>query len=259
MTSDAKVGFLLGLVFIVTIAFLMNGLPGLLNRNPSSDLIRTTATDANGSLRLDDQASKAVHRVRREMIDLPYPPRRIDLEKNRRQDPRFAAHNDTDKNNQIKKKKTPGTPVKVYTVKDGDMLATIAKKLYGGELGNKRATIAKLYEANRDLLSSPDDISIGQKLRIPYLLTEDEMKARDRLESTGRFDKIKKTFNGIVKRPSAKKKVKLYVVKDKDSLWKIAEKMLSDGSRFGEIRKLNKNILPDGDVLTIGMRLKIPQ
>jgi hypothetical protein len=31
MTADAKVGLLLGLVFIVLIAFLINGLPGFLN------------------------------------------------------------------------------------------------------------------------------------------------------------------------------------------------------------------------------------
>ena len=257
MTSDAKVGLLLGLVFIVIIAFLMNGLPGLLNRNPSSGLIRTTAAGTSDTLRLDGQASDAVRRVRREMIDLPFPPRRIDLEETRRQDPRFVVRNVTGKNDAVKK--PSGTPVKVYTVEDGDNLATIAMKIYGKEIGNKHATITKLFEANRDLLSSPDDLSIGQKLRIPYSLTAKEVKAQDKLKSTGMFDKVKKTFNSIVKGPSTRNQPKVYIVKDDDSLWKIAEKMLSDGSRFEEILRLNGNILPDGDILTIGMRLQIPQ
>lgn len=258
MTSDHKVGLLLGLALIVIIAFLMNGLPGLLSGNPSSDLIRTTAIGTSATLRLDGQASDAVRRVRRERIDLPYPPRRINLEENRRKDPRFAVGRVTGIT-RVTKNKTSGTPLKVYTVEDGDNLATIARKVYGSEIGNKHATIAKLFEANRDLLVSADDISIGQKLRIPYSLTAKEVKARDKLKLTGVFDKVKNTFNNMVNRPSTQSRARTYIVKDGDSLWKIAEKMLSDGSRFGEIRNFNRNILPDEDSLTIGMRLQIPQ
>ena len=266
MTSDAKVGLLLGLVFIVIIAFLMNGLPKLLDRNPSDGLIRTTAAGTSDTLGLDDQASDAVRKVRKEMIDLPFPHRRIDLKENRQKDPRFAAHNDKAVIKPAKKevttpaKKTVSNPqVRTYTVEDGDNLATIAKKIYGDQIGNKHATITKLFEANRNLLESPDDISIGQKLRMPNLLTTDEVKAANKLKSTGMFDKVKNTINTIAKRPSSQSRTKVYVVRDGDSLWKIAEKQLSGGNRAEEIRKLNSSILPDGDMLTIGMKLQIPQ
>jgi nucleoid-associated protein YgaU len=49
-----------------------------------------------------------------------------------------------------------------YEVKAGDTLSKIAREFYGD---------AKLYpqifDANRDQLSDPDKIKVGQKLRIP--------------------------------------------------------------------------------------------
>ena len=45
MTSDAKVGLLLGLVFIVIIAFLINGLPNILKNDPGPEITRNTDPD----------------------------------------------------------------------------------------------------------------------------------------------------------------------------------------------------------------------
>jgi nucleoid-associated protein YgaU len=51
--------------------------------------------------------------------------------------------------------------------------------------------------------------------------------------------------------------VKLYTVKDGDSLWKIARNQLGDGNRFKEILKLNPNISAN-DNLAVSTKLKIP-
>lgn len=49
-----------------------------------------------------------------------------------------------------------------YTVQSGDSLSRIAKRFYDD------STLSHLiFEANRDQLSSPDEIRVGQKLRIP--------------------------------------------------------------------------------------------
>ncbi|GAI21734.1 unnamed protein product, partial [marine sediment metagenome] len=58
---------------------------------------------------------------------------------------------------------------KVYVVGEGDNLAVIAKKLYGSEQGSKRTNIARIFDANRRFLESPDEIYVGQKLVIPSL------------------------------------------------------------------------------------------
>jgi nucleoid-associated protein YgaU len=49
-----------------------------------------------------------------------------------------------------------------YTVVSGDTLSKISKQYYGD--ANK---YMKIFEANKPMLSSPDKIYPGQKLRIP--------------------------------------------------------------------------------------------
>ena len=49
-----------------------------------------------------------------------------------------------------------------YEVKSGDTLSKIAQALYGDP-----SLYPKIFEANRDRLSDPDRIQVGQKLRIP--------------------------------------------------------------------------------------------
>ena len=49
-----------------------------------------------------------------------------------------------------------------------------------------------------------------------------------------------------------------YVVRQGDSLWRIAAKQFGDGSRYREIAELNADILEDEDFLSVGMRLKLP-
>jgi len=56
------------------------------------------------------------------------------------------------------------TAMKIYEVVSGDSLSKIAKREYGHANEWKR-----IYEANRDLLSDPDKIYPGQKLKIPPL------------------------------------------------------------------------------------------
>ena len=53
-------------------------------------------------------------------------------------------------------------PEKIYEVAAGDTLSKIAKQFYGD--ANK---YMKIFEANKDQLSDPNKIEVGQKLRIP--------------------------------------------------------------------------------------------
>lgn len=54
-----------------------------------------------------------------------------------------------------------GDPV-VYEVDHGEWLASIALKLYGS-----KAFWGYIYEVNRDMLSSPDDVKAGMELYLP--------------------------------------------------------------------------------------------
>lgn len=49
-----------------------------------------------------------------------------------------------------------------YTVKAGDTLSKISKEVYGSP-----NQYMKIFEANKDQLSDPDKIQVGQELKIP--------------------------------------------------------------------------------------------
>lgn len=49
-----------------------------------------------------------------------------------------------------------------YTVKKGDTLSKIAEEYYGDKM-----LYPQIFEANRDQLTDPNKIKVGQKLRIP--------------------------------------------------------------------------------------------
>lgn len=53
-------------------------------------------------------------------------------------------------------------PGQTYTVKKGDSLSKIAKRVYGDAQQWR-----KIYEANRDLIENPDLIHPGQVLKLP--------------------------------------------------------------------------------------------
>jgi nucleoid-associated protein YgaU len=53
-------------------------------------------------------------------------------------------------------------PGLTYKVISGDTLSKIAKRFYGDS-----SAYQKIFEANRDQLSDPDKIKVGQELRLP--------------------------------------------------------------------------------------------
>ncbi len=277
MTRDVKIGLLLGLAFIFMIAFVINGLPSF--RGDSNELTKTwvdfpdkqpgIGAKERGVIDWAAAIEKQPFRVDNPLLDDPVR-FRTDLP----QGPPTAKNTNPlglqDSN--IVKPVAPGpinveiTDVKpalpkIYVVADGDNLALIAKKFYGDEEGNKRANIMKIFEANRNLLESADDIQVGQKLIIPALRSSAaaENKNKSGLASSI-FEKVKSigrehlsSNKGRTAEPSKK-----YTVREGDSLWRIAAEQLGDGSRYTEVAKLNADILSDEDSLTVGTSLKIP-
>lgn len=69
----------------------------------------------------------------------------------------------------------PSVSYKSYTVKKGDTLEKISKKFYGTTRKWRR-----IYDANRDVLKSPDRLYAGQELRIPSAESSGESIDTDR-------------------------------------------------------------------------------
>ena len=280
MTCDAKIGLMLGLVFIFLIAFIINGLPSFNNDkdnneltlrivNPQSDRVGLAAKERKANFEVvnptNSEASKPIvstekassearvtaARNRGIRFETPLPKKPSDVKK-------------TEVAKETKKgvKTAPNKAVlpKVYVVEEGDSLAIIAKKFYGGEEGNKAVNVSRIYEANRRDLKSADEIYVGQKLVIPLLRSSARDKSKiESIFSPRVFEKVE----SIGKRHlwvEQQKEVqsKRYVVREGDSLWRIAAEKLGDGNRYREIAKLNTDILEYENSLAVGMQLKIP-
>jgi nucleoid-associated protein YgaU len=280
MTVDGKIGLLLGLLFIVVIAFLINGPSGFLKGDKPP--IETSVPAPPGKSLVIDQA---VAEVARQLDPVPLrqtlPPQEVraadsassDLQAVVLQSPPAAlpvlqpTEVQTSSAPAVQPSSAlgpspaalPVAAVRNHTVQPGENLAVIAVRYYGKEEGNKRATIQKLYEANSAILESPDTIRAGDQLTIPTLeqLTAPPVRPASKPEKK-LMDKFKGMFESV---PASNKNApayKEYVVQQGDHLWEIAEKCLGDGKRYKEIAALNRPQIPDPDHVPAGIRLKIP-
>jgi nucleoid-associated protein YgaU len=299
MTSDAKIGLLLGLVFIFVIAFIINGLPGLHQKDDSNKL----TTNMVG---LESNPSGIGANERRVQMALDQPavpagetaqpvagtPAQQPMANSAQPALVGAAASQPAADNAIvgPMQAAPTTaigptasapaqdvpavaaateaakpaPAKVYVVQSGDSISGIAKKVYGVKEGVKQKNIDAIFAANRKTLNKISDLQVGQKLVIPSIpgstaassspaevLTD---KNFTKVESVGQQHS---TANAD-KSAATAKSGSVYVVKEGDSLWKIAATQLGDGNRYKEIVKANSNILSSEDDIAIGMQLKMP-
>lgn len=332
MTSDAKIGLLLGLVFIFVIAFIINGLPNFGDRSRAEatpmmniqnenfgvadhariaqermdwrDLLDEEGQDlaavpttaepesaaASGTLAggadagdvrrvytLDDLVggmSVRIQEVVRGLIDVDTVPAQettqpapsIEVPRPQAAQTRPAETATTPSSTTANAPGATTTPrpaavaPKIYVVQDGDVLATVAKKAYGPEEGNRLVNINRIFEANRDTLKTPDQIFVGQKLVIPPLPKTETAKTDDAKLSEALFEKVEQIGKrNVAEVQTPKPAGTVYVVQDGDSLWKIAAGQLGSGARWEEIVKLNTDTLKSKDAtLVIGMQLKLP-
>lgn len=285
MTSDAKIGLLLGLVFIFIIAFIINGLPRFRSNTNNNELTTNMVNSQNDSMGIAAKERKAqevfnrAERVKRKRVDevpsrskdeggirfkMPLPEGTSTVKDelvvesaNDKVRPAASASN-TNWKTKVNQPRTvkPSLP-KTYVVSEGDHLAIIAQKFYGPDEGNKKINVDRIFEANRKLLKSPDEILVGQKLTIPLLKDKPDSALPkslfERVKSIGR----KLTSSDPPKAPRAKRN-RQYVVQEGDCLWKIAVAQLGDGTRYKEISELNADMLEDEDDIPVGLRLKMP-
>lgn len=116
-----------------------------------------------------------------------------------------------------------------HTVAKGEYLWKIAEHYYGD--GHKWTEIAK---ANG--LKNPSRINAGTELQIPAVETT--------LEAASTAAQIQGES---------------YVTKKGDSLWKIAVAAYGDGYKWTTIWKANKQLVPNANMLFVGVTLTLPR
>ena len=295
MTSDAKVGLLLGLIFIFIIAFVLNGLPRFRKAANNSELTTNMVNSQNDNLGIGTRERKAqefvdyqgqyggpafeeVQASTESTEDVRYT---MELPKN------MYTEEDTSNEEIVEKEETisfnPFEPIvsasvveeqpetvepqpvrpaapKFYVVSEGDSLSDIAKKFYGELEGNRLINVTRIFEANKNILNSPHEIVVGQKLVIPSLRISASETGSSLSGSL--FESVKSIGQRRLSTDSTKVSKSIqggyYTVKEGDSLWRIAAEKLGNGGRYTEISKLNADVLEDEDDLFVGMRLRLP-
>ena len=304
MTSDAKIGLLLGLVFIFIIAFVINGLPGLHQKDDSNKLTTNMvglesnpsgigANERRVQMALDQPAAGAAGGAQSPEVTpgatVTPLPQGTPVAAGSAQFGPSSAQPAPGSVGVAPAEMTPAVsidptvsapaqdvpavntqptaapePAKVYVVQSGDSISGIAKKVYGVKEGVKQKNIDAIFAANRKTLNKINDLQVGQKLIIPSIpgstaalsspaevLTD---KNFTKVESVGQ-----KHSTANTNKPAATAKPgSVYVVKEGDSLWKIAASQLGDGNRYKDIVKLNSDILSSEDDIAVGMQLKMP-
>lgn len=243
MTTDAKVGLLLGLVFIVIIAFVINGLPDFVKTFKDKPVVETAVTtQTGGNLVIEPAVVDVARSLQQGHTNLRYteaPSQTIaldtaagssqatDIQPQASSDmtpqPSFSndvtAVNPQDNPSLVlpqvqqaqqssqQRQTIPAEPLtptrqaardtvsliepvklqpanppqaiagKSHVVGQGESLGAIAKKYYGSEVGNQRATIQMLYDANKSVLESPNKVKVGDKLIIPKIANADAKPA----------------------------------------------------------------------------------
>jgi nucleoid-associated protein YgaU len=260
---------LLGLVFIFIIAFVINGLPSFRARSDANAQMNDMLDAQNRSLGIAQKAREAIE-LNEPMIRYTGPAPAAPVES----DPRYTMPlpSGSASGGQTgvpganppagAQPAAPSVGVvpeiwpKLYTVGDGDSLAAIAQKFYGPVEGNRKVNVTRIFEANRRILKSADEIVVGQKLVIPALAGASGPQQSGIF--SGSMFETRRSIGEILLGGSSGRSGREYVVKEGENLWKIAARQLGDGSRYKEIFKLNKDRLEDEDSVVSGMSLRMP-
>jgi LysM repeat protein len=115
----------------------------------------------------------------------------------------------------------------------------------------------RIFKNNSTPPAFPHEINLGQSLVVPKLLASELDKINIwGIFPSSLFEKIESIGGRHISADS--QKANQYIVREGDTLWRIAAEQLGNGSRYKEISKLNANVLKDENDLTIGMRLSLP-
>ncbi|MGB0768011.1 MAG: LysM peptidoglycan-binding domain-containing protein [Phycisphaeraceae bacterium] len=138
--------------------------------------------------------------------------------------------------------------VRIVTVQSGDTLGELAAK-HLGSAGKYPLIMA----VNSDVLDKPENLRAGMKLRIPAEPTARVIEDANRALATTDGPASRSTPAA-----DAAASTKTYTVKEGDSLYRIAKRLLGDGERYDEIYKANTDTLSSANDIRVGMTLKLP-
>lgn len=134
-----------------------------------------------------------------------------------------------------------------YRAQAGDSVSKMARRFLGSDSKVNRDLI---INANAILRNNPNRIIVGRTYVIPV---------RQSAQPAGVASAPPAGSAGpALSAQAAAGAERIYVVKAGDNLWKIARDQCRSTAAIDEIRKLNRQVLKNGDNLQVGMKLRLP-
>jgi nucleoid-associated protein YgaU len=142
-----------------------------------------------------------------------------------------------------------------YTWKSGDTFATVAQRFYGDP--SRLATLKRLIEGRSDVLPGERVLIAVYDLDgapAPALAAAPEKSIDKKVAATP----AKPEAPAEAPVAAASGTSRSHLVKDGESLWKIAKQELGSGARWNEIYTANRDVLSSPEALHTGQKLRIP-
>ncbi len=143
-----------------------------------------------------------------------------------------------------------------YQVKAGDTLYKIAARQLGE---SSRRNVDAIFDANRSIMSSPDQIKVGMEIVIPTMSTQvaspDTRSRQTSRTQPGLATELNSRRSMPVRQAP---RFRWYQIKKNDRYINIARNELGDSKRWHEIHDLNKMNFPNPDKIRAGVRIKLP-
>ena len=145
------------------------------------------------------------------------------------------------------------TGMREHKAEPGDSVSRWAARFLGG---NTKANRELIVRANPSLQSDPNKVIVGKTYLIPTPAggeTGSAVASAVPPQPQGQLD-----AQPAAQLPTVSTTEYIYTVKERDSLWKIANEQLGNPGAVAAIKELNKDTLRGGDTVMVGMKLKLP-
>jgi nucleoid-associated protein YgaU len=149
----------------------------------------------------------------------------------------------------------PPAPTRPYVVEKGDTLTRIARRCYGKSSPD---IVNAIYEANREILSAPDRLLVGQTIQLPERIGALAIRDASRSSPSARAPGGGTAPVKKLDPPSKSKTYRWYTIRKGDRYETIAKRELGDARRWKEVYELNKKKFPKPSDIKWGIKIKLP-